>query len=182
MSFVLTNCCTLLLTYLFTPWSRVLLEKLTGFQLVKKFPVFYGTRRFITAITSVRHLSLSWASSIQSTHLQPTSWGSILILSSHLRLGFFSGPFPSGFPTKKPVHAPPLPNMRYMLRPFSFSILSTEPYCWGVQIIKFIIMHFSPIPYHLVRLRLKYSFLQLMSLKYFYKLYLIDMGNMIYSL
>jgi len=36
-------------TYLFTPWSRVLLEKLTGFQLVKKFPAFYGTRRFITA-------------------------------------------------------------------------------------------------------------------------------------
>ena len=37
-----------------TPWSRVLLEKLTGFQLVKKFPTFYGTRRFITAFTSAR--------------------------------------------------------------------------------------------------------------------------------
>jgi hypothetical protein len=32
-----------LLTYLLTPWSRVLLEKLTGRQLVKKFPAFYGT-------------------------------------------------------------------------------------------------------------------------------------------
>jgi hypothetical protein len=39
-----------LLTYLHIPWSRVLLEKLTGFQLVKKFPVVYGTRKFITAI------------------------------------------------------------------------------------------------------------------------------------
>jgi hypothetical protein len=29
-------------TYLLTPWSRVLLEKLTGFKLVKKFPAFYG--------------------------------------------------------------------------------------------------------------------------------------------
>jgi len=47
------------LTYLLTPWSRVLLEKLTGCQLVKKFPTFYGTRRFITAFTSARHLSLS---------------------------------------------------------------------------------------------------------------------------
>ena len=46
--------------YLLTPWLRVLLEKLTGLQLVKKFPAFYGTRRFITALTSVRHLSLSW--------------------------------------------------------------------------------------------------------------------------
>jgi len=35
-----------LLTYLLTPWSRVLLEKLTGLQLVKKFSAFYGTRRF----------------------------------------------------------------------------------------------------------------------------------------
>ena len=31
------------LTYLLTPWCRVLLEKLTGLQLVKKFPAFYGT-------------------------------------------------------------------------------------------------------------------------------------------
>jgi len=42
-----------------TPCSTVLLEKLTGSQLVKKFPTFNGTRRFITAVTSVRHLSLS---------------------------------------------------------------------------------------------------------------------------
>jgi hypothetical protein len=48
-----------LLTYLLTPWSRVLLEKLTGLQLFKKFPAFYGTRRFLTALTSARHLSLS---------------------------------------------------------------------------------------------------------------------------
>ena len=35
-----------LLTYLLTPWSRVLLEKLATLQLVKKFPAFYGTRRY----------------------------------------------------------------------------------------------------------------------------------------
>jgi hypothetical protein len=46
-------------TYLLTPWSRVLLEKLTGSQLVKNFASFYGTRRFITAFTRARHLSLS---------------------------------------------------------------------------------------------------------------------------
>ena len=56
------------LTYLLTPWCRVLLEKLTGLQLVKKFPAFHGTRRFITALTSVRHLSLSWANPIQSIY------------------------------------------------------------------------------------------------------------------
>ena len=31
-------------------------------QLVKKFPAFYGARKFITAVTSARHLSLSCAS------------------------------------------------------------------------------------------------------------------------
>ena len=85
--------------YLLTPWYRVLLEKLTGLQLVKKFPAFHGTRRFITAHTSVCHLSLYWASPIQSIYPHPTSWRSVLMLSTHLRLGLPSGLFPSGFPT-----------------------------------------------------------------------------------
>ena len=101
-----------LLTYLLTPRSRVLLEKLTGFHPVKKFPAFHGTRRFITAFTSARHLSLSWDSWIHSIPPHPTSWRSILILSSHLCLGLPSGLFPSGFPTialytslLSPIHA-----------------------------------------------------------------------------
>ena len=87
-------------TYLLTPWCRVLLEKLNGLQLVEKFPAFHGTRRFITALTSVRHLSLSWAIPIQSLYTHPTFWRSILILSTHLHLGLPIGLFPSGFPTK----------------------------------------------------------------------------------
>ena len=86
----------LFFSYWFTPWSRVLLEKLTGFQIVKKFPAFYGIQKF----TSARHLSLSWASSIQSIPPHPTSWRTILILSSHLRPGLHSGLFPSDFRTK----------------------------------------------------------------------------------
>jgi len=35
---------TYYLNYLLTLWSTVLLRKLTGSQLVKKFPTFYGMR------------------------------------------------------------------------------------------------------------------------------------------
>jgi hypothetical protein len=49
-----------------TPWTRVLPEKLTGAQLVKKFPAFYGTRSFFTAFTRARQLFLSRATSIHS--------------------------------------------------------------------------------------------------------------------
>ena len=99
-------------TYLLTPGCRIFLEKLTGLQLVKNFPAFHGTRRFITALTSVRHLSLSWASPIQSIYPHPTSWRSVLILSTHLRLGLPSGLLPSGFHTKT-LYSPPL--MLYLI-------------------------------------------------------------------
>ena len=99
-TYLLTHSLTYLLTYLLTPWCRVLLEQLTGLQLVKKFSAFHGTRKFITALTSVRHLPISWASPIQSIYPRPTSCISVLILSTHLLLGLPSGLFPSDFPTK----------------------------------------------------------------------------------
>jgi hypothetical protein len=44
---------------------RVLLEKLTVTQLVKKFPTLYGPRGFMTVFTRACHWILFWASSIQ---------------------------------------------------------------------------------------------------------------------
>jgi len=38
-----------------TLWIRVLVKKLTRFQLTKKFPAFYGSRRFISAFRRARH-------------------------------------------------------------------------------------------------------------------------------
>ena len=98
--FKLTVAFRIFIIYVLTPWSRVLFEKLTGLQLAKKFPTFCGTQRFIVTFTSALHLPLSWASSIQSIPPHPTSWRSILILSSHLHLGLPSGLCPLGFPTK----------------------------------------------------------------------------------
>ena len=84
------------LTYLLTPRCRVLLEKLTGLQLIKKFPailwnlkVHYRTHKRPPPVPVLG----------QPTYPHPTSWRSILILSTHLRLGLPSGLFPSGFPS-----------------------------------------------------------------------------------
>ena len=110
--------------YLITPWCRVLLEKLTCLQLVKKFPAFHGIWTFITALTSVRQLSLSWASPIQSVYPYPTSWRSILILSTYLGLGLF----PSGFPTKTLYTLSPHPYAPHAQPISFFSILSPGQY------------------------------------------------------
>jgi hypothetical protein len=68
-------------------------------QLVKKFPAFvwnpkvlYHTHKCPPPIPILSHL--------HSPRSSPTSWRSILILSSHLRLGLPNGFFPSGFPTE----------------------------------------------------------------------------------
>ena len=101
---------------LHTPWSKVLLEKLTGSQLVKNYTGFYETRSSITTFRSAHQLSLSWARSIQSMPPQPNSWRSILMLSSHLRMGLPNGLFPSGCPIKI-LYAPLLSHACYMTRP-----------------------------------------------------------------
>ena len=136
--------------YLLTPWCRVLLEKLNGLQLVKKFPAFHGTPKFITTLTSFRHLSLSWVSPIQSIYAHPTSWRSVLILSTHLHLGLPSGLFPSGFPTK--TLSPPSPHpYAPHAQPISFfSILSPAQYWVRITdhyaIITQIVMQSPPFP------------------------------------
>jgi hypothetical protein len=68
---------TYLLMYLFIYLLNYPIEQSPSWEAIrfaasqKKFPAFYGTRKFITAFRSARHLSLSWASSIQS--IPPTS-------------------------------------------------------------------------------------------------------------
>ena len=104
-------------SHLPAPWSRVLLEKLTGFQLVQKFPTFYGSIRFITAFTSARHLSLSWASSIQS--IPPTSHFMNINLNIILPStpGFLKWFLSLRFPHQSPVYTSPLPHTYYMPSP-----------------------------------------------------------------
>jgi len=119
---------TYLLTYLLAPRCRVLLEKLTGLQLVKKFLAFHGTRRYITALTSIRHLSLTRASPIRPIYPHLTFWRSIIILSTHLRLGLPSGLLLSGFPIKTLYTPSPHPYVPHAQPISFFSILSPAQY------------------------------------------------------
>ena len=126
--FVLIYSKPYLLIYFLIPWTLALREKQTGFQLVKKFPAFYGIWMFITAFTRALHLFLSSANSIQSTAPHPTSWRSMLILSSHLRLGVPNGLFPSGFPTKTLYMLLLAPYVLHALPISFFSTSSPEQY------------------------------------------------------
>lgn len=49
-------------------------------HLVYKFPVFYGIRKFITFVTTVRHLPLFGAKFAHSTPSHPIFWSFMLIL------------------------------------------------------------------------------------------------------
>ena len=140
--------------YLLIPWSIALLEKLTGSQLVKKCPAFYGTRRFITKFTNNHHLSLSWVRSIQSIPPHPTSRRSISILSSHLRRGLTSGLFLS----PKPCIELCCPHTCYMPHPtYSSRFYPPKNIGWGIQTIKLLNIQFSTLAFYVFPLRPKYS-------------------------
>jgi hypothetical protein len=146
---------TYLVTYLLTPWSRILFEKLTSSQLNKIFPAFYGNGRCITAFTSARHLSLFWARSIQSMTPNPTSWRSIFLLASHLCLVLPSYLLPSGFAPKPCIHLSPIratwPTHLVLLHLITRIILDEE-----YRSLNTSACNFFPLPSYLVPIRPKY--------------------------
>ena len=145
---------TYLLTYLLAQWSEVLLQKLAGSQLVKKFAAFYRARRFITA--SHVPANCPFPEPDQSSPLPPypNLWRSILILSSHLGLGLQIELIPSGFLTNT-LYTPLLSTNRAICPGHSHSWYDHPKNVWSeVQIIK-LLMRFSPLLCYLVRLRPK---------------------------
>ena len=86
-------------SYLLTPWSRVLLEKLTGSAASQEIPsnlwkpkVHHRIHKYPTSVPIL--------SQLHPVSTPPIPRRSILILSFHLRLGLPNGLFPSGFPTR----------------------------------------------------------------------------------
>jgi hypothetical protein len=90
-------------------------------QLVKKFPVFYVTRKFFTVLTSARHPSLSWTNSIHSPRTSSN------FLNNHFNIilpstpGSPQWPLFLRFPHQHPLHPFLLPHTRHMPSPFHSS-------------------------------------------------------------
>jgi hypothetical protein len=84
----------------FVVWNWIFLEERRAVQPLKKFPTFYGTRRFIIVFTRTLHWLLSQARRIQYTSSPLIYLRSILIVSSRLLISIPSVLFPPGFPTK----------------------------------------------------------------------------------
>jgi hypothetical protein len=115
--------------------SWALLEKPLIVQLLKDFPEFYGTWRFITVFTKALHWSLLWATSIQSIRPQSVSLRCILISSPYLRLSVFFW-----LPHQHPTRIRHLPHSCYMPCPSHPPWLDHCNYTWRrVQVMKFLI-------------------------------------------
>ena len=100
--------------------------KLTGFQLLKKFSAFYGTRLFITVFTRARHLSQSSATWI---HYTPSHAGPIKSILIFFHLYHQNPAFPIRFTC--PTHLIPRNLMTVVINIW-----------WEVQIMEFVIVLF----------------------------------------
>ena len=126
--------------YLLTLWRRVLLEKLTGFAASQEIPPIFGTRRFLTVLTSALHISLSCANSIQSPQPPPTSWRSILYYPPIYVRVSPTVSFPQVSPPEPCAHLSPppfTPHAQPILATYVHSYILLQTDSWHVSVHKF---------------------------------------------
>jgi hypothetical protein len=139
-----------------TSWSWALIEKPSVVQLLKKFPAFYGTQRFITLFTRALHWSLSWATSIQFIPSHPISLRSKYYPPTYVL--FFLVVFFLLTSHEYPTCIPLLPHSCYMLCSSHPPWLHYSNYTWRrEQVMKLLIMQSSLTSHHFISLRSKYS-------------------------
>ena len=101
------------ITYLITPWNRVLLEKLTGSQLVKKFPTFMepkGSSLHLQVPATCPYAEPDLSSPCPQSHFLKIHLNSILLSMS----GSFKWSLSLRFPHQNPEYTSLLPHACYM--------------------------------------------------------------------
>ena len=135
-----------------TALSRSPSWEANNYSASQEIHAFFGTRRFITAFTSTRQLSVSWTRSIQSLSPPPTSWTSILVLSNIYAKIFQVLSFPQISSPKPCMHLSRLPYAPHVL-PISFCHTCHTPHpshsswfdhpniiWWRVRIVKLLVV------------------------------------------
>ena len=113
-----------------TSWSRVLLEKLTGSAASQEIPRILWNLKVHYCIHKCPP-PVPILSQLHPVSTPPTSWRSILILSSHLRLCLPNGLFPSVSPLEPCAHLSPPPHAPHAPPTSFFSILPPTQYWVG---------------------------------------------------
>jgi hypothetical protein len=135
--------------------SQVLFEKPPVAQLLKNFQKFNGTQKFSTMFTRALHWFLSWARWILSIPPHPISLRFSLILSSHLCVGLRGCLFWLSHQNGKCITL--LPHSCYMPYSSHPPWLDHSNYTWRrVQVMKLLVMQFSPISCYFIPLQPKY--------------------------
>jgi len=110
----------------------------------QSMPPSYGILSFITAFRKAPHWTLSWVSRIQIAPSIAISVGFILIIFSHLILGLPKVSYILTSHPKSRKHFSPLSRVPHG-PPTSFSLINyPKNIRWKTQVMKFIIMQFSP--------------------------------------
>ena len=144
------------LTNKLTPWSRVILEKLTVYQLVKKYPVFMAHPKFITAFTRAHQLSLilSQSNLVHASLFHFLKLKFNIIFPSTRRSSMWSISIRSL--QQNSVCISPVPHTCHMSRPSPSWFDHPSNIWWELHIMKLLIMQSSLLPCYLVYRRLKY--------------------------
>jgi len=135
-----------------SPRTRLILEKLTVTQLVKKLSAFYGTRRFVTVVTRASHSTLS---EVKNNPVHPSQ--SVTISTSYLYLDLTRCIFPSIFPTMIFMHFLFLPWVLHAPHRHPPRFHHPSNIWWSVQVTKIFATLYSPPSHHFLPLRSKYS-------------------------
>jgi hypothetical protein len=110
---------------------------------IPEFPNILWNTKILYCVQKSPPLVPSMSQIIQSIPFKPVSQRSILMLSYHILLGFYSGRFPSGLFTRKPcMHLSSLPCMLHAL-PILCSLTTSFCLLQGIQIMNFLIMQFA---------------------------------------